>query len=218
MTSLCNINAFRVTLSHMSSFLLCLRIECLRRSSTPNKWWSFFSLLNWKLPAAKPNSQRFKHKSCFYVSTCHMFNKTRRTFKNNVIAKTMLCSLNKRNTFGCVWSVSTMLTRYVDSGQGQPQGSYWGPCVLSQPGYGRDVEKTQRGPQFSCFPSIWTWWSRSRLFFTAFRHFAAWLCWMRCERGRGQYLIFPPPAHLSAVIWYLEVKWVTFDPLFPHSI
>lgn len=116
------------------------------------------SMLNCKLPAAIQQVKDSNTSPVFYVSTCHTFNKTRRTFENNFITKTMFCLLNKGKTFGCVWSVSAMVTRYVDSGQGRPQGSYWEPCVLSQPGYGRDVEKTQRAPQLSCSPRIWTLW------------------------------------------------------------
>lgn len=94
-TSLCNINAFRVTLSHMSSFLLCLRIEGLRQSSTTYKW-SFFSA-KLQTSSSQTNQSKIQTQVLFF-----MFQHATRSIKpeepckNNVITKTMLCLLNKR--------------------------------------------------------------------------------------------------------------------------
>lgn len=95
---------------HLFCFVSGLKVCAEVQPHTNNE---AFSLLNCKLPAAEPVKDS-NTSPVFYVSTCHTSNKTRRTFKNNVITKTMLCLLSKINTFGCVWFVSAMVTRYVE--------------------------------------------------------------------------------------------------------
>lgn len=155
----------------MSSFLLCLRIEGLRRSSTTYKW-SFFSA---KLQtSSSPIKQSKIQTQVLYF----MFQHTTHSIKAEEPLKWMLslrqccvCWRKKKDLVVCglfqLWWPD-MLT-----GQGRPQGSYWGPSVPSQSGYGWDVEKTQRGPQFSCSSSIWTSVILKR-------------DWMRSDWGRGQ--------------------------------